>query len=184
MSLDFIRIGTCGALQEDIEPGSHIISKYAIGLDGVANFYQMPYSEDEKAAMNAFIDHSNWGNQLNYPYIKKANERLVDTLKEGMEEGITITANGFYGPQGRAIRIPLSIPDFKENIRTFNWNNTRTTNLEMETSALYALSSALGHNAVTCCLALANRYSNKFMPDYKAEMMELIQTVLNRLFPD
>lgn len=181
VSLDFIRIGTCGALQEDIEPGSHIISKYAIGLDGVANFYQIPYNEDEEQAMHAFIEHSNWGNKLNYPYIKKASSRLLDQLKEGMEEGITITANGFYGPQGRAIRIPLSVPDFKENIRTFQWENIRTTNLEMETSALYALSSALGHNAVTCCLALANRYSNKFMPDYKNEMMGLIQIVLDRL---
>ena len=184
VSLDFVRIGTCGALQEDIEPGSHIISKYAIGLDGVANFYQIPYSEDEEAAMNAFIKHSNWGNKLNYPYIKKANERLVKELSEGMEEGITITANGFYGPQGRAIRVPLSIPDFKENIRTFEWQGTRATNLEMETSALYALSSALGHNAVTCCLALANRYSNKFMPDYKDQMMDLIQIVLDRLIKD
>lgn len=181
VSLDFVRIGTCGALQEDIEPGSHIISKYAIGLDGVANFYQIPYSEDEENAMNAFIQHSKWGNKLNYPYIKKANESLVESLKEGMEEGITITANGFYGPQGRAIRVPLSIPDFKENIRTFEWKGIRATNLEMETSALYALSAALGHNAVTCCLALANRYSNKFMPDYKEQMKELIQIVLNRL---
>ncbi|MBD3637656.1 MAG: nucleoside phosphorylase [Crocinitomicaceae bacterium] len=181
VSLDFIRIGTCGALQEDIEPGSYVISKYAIGLDGVANFYQIPYTEDELLATDSFIKHSNWKDTLNYPYIKKSSDRLCKALQEGMEAGITITANGFYGPQGRAIRIPLSIPDFKENIRTFKWDNCRATNLEMETSALYALSSALGHNAVTCCLALANRYSNKFMPDYKEQMKELIQTVLDRL---
>lgn len=180
-SLDFIRIGTCGALQEDIEPGSRIISKYAVGLDGVANFYQIPYSEDEKQAMSSFLNHTNWQRELNYPYIKKSDDRLRDILKEGMEEGITITANGFYGPQGRAIRIPLSIPDFKENIRTFAHGNARATNLEMETSALYALSDALGHKAVTCCLVLANRYSNKFMPDYKEDMKALIQTVLERL---
>ncbi|UKN02873.1 nucleoside phosphorylase [Paracrocinitomix mangrovi] len=181
VSLDFIRIGTCGALQEDIDPGTYIISKYAIGLDGVANFYEVPYTDDEKSAMDAFIKHSKWGDKLNYPYIKRGSDRLREQLKEGMEEGITTTANGFYGPQGRAIRIPLSIPDFKENIRTFVWDDTRATNLEMETSALYALSDALGHSAITCCLALANRYSNKFMPDYKDQMMELIETVLERL---
>jgi uridine phosphorylase len=181
VSLDFIRIGTCGALQEDIEPGSYILSRYAIGLDGVANFYQIPYSNDEEAAIEAFVKETNWGERLNYPYIKKSSDRLTDILKEGMETGITTTANGFYGPQGRAIRIPLSIPDFKESLRQFKWNGFRATNLEMETSALYALSSALGHNAVTCCLVLANRYSNKFMPDYKEQMKVLIKTVLDRL---
>lgn len=181
VSLDFIRIGTCGALQEDIAPGSHIISKYAIGLDGVANFYHIPFTVDEFDAIDAFISHNRWGDKLNYPYIKKSSDRLRDLLKEGMEEGITTTANGFYGPQGRAIRIPLSVPDFKENLRTYEWGDARATNLEMETSALYALSSALGHDAVTCCLVLANRYSNQFMPDYKTEMQALIQTVLDRL---
>ncbi|MCB9223462.1 MAG: nucleoside phosphorylase [Crocinitomicaceae bacterium] len=181
VSLDFIRIGTCGALQEDIEPGSYVLSRYAIGLDGVANFYQIPYSEDEKHAINSFIKEASWGDKLNYPYIKKSSDRLTNLLAEGMEAGITTTANGFYGPQGRAIRIPLSIPDFKENLRKFKWNGVRATNLEMETSALYALSSALGHNAVTCCLVLANRYSNKFMPDYHEQMKELIKTVLDRL---
>jgi uridine phosphorylase len=180
-SLDFVRIGTCGALQEDLEPGSYVISKYAIGLDGVANFYDIPYTDDEKNAMQSFIKHSNWGETLNYPYIKKSDDRLRDLLKEGMEEGITLTANGFYGPQGRAIRIPLALPDFKEDIRTFKWEGARATNLEMETSALYALSNALGHHAVTCCLVLANRYSNKFMPDYNEQMKTLIHTVLERL---
>lgn len=179
--LDFIRIGTCGALHADIKPGAHIISKYAIGLDGVANFYEVPYTEDEKNALEAFIEHSSWREKLNYPYFKKSSNRLCDLLKEGMEEGITVTANGFYGPQGRTIRIPLSIPDFKENIRLFNWQGVRATNLEMETSALYALSDALGHSAVTCCLVLANRYSNEFMADYKDEMIDLIQLVLDRL---
>ena len=180
-SLDFIRIGTCGALQEDIKTGSYIISKYAIGLDGVANFYELPYTEDEKSAVTSFVEHSNWGEKLNFPYIKRSSDRLRDQLKENMEEGITVTANGFYGPQGRTIRIPLSVPDFKENLRTFEWSGSRATNLEMETSALYALSSALGHNAITCCLVLANRYSNEFMSDYNEEMKGLIQTVLDRL---
>ena len=181
VSLDFVRIGTCGALHPDIKPGSRIISKYAVGLDGVANFYQIPYTEDEQKAKSEFIKVTNWGANLNTPYIKKSSDRLRDLLKDGMEEGITTTANGFYGPQGRAIRIPLSTPDFKENLRAFKWGDVRATNLEMETSAIYALSGALGHEAVTCCLVLANRYSNEFMPDYHSEMKQLIQTVLDRL---
>ena len=180
-SIDFVRIGTCGALHKDIEPGSRIISKYAIGLDGVANFYEMDFTADERDALDAFLQITNWPQKLNYPYIKRSSDRLRNTLREGMEEGVTTTANGFYGPQGRALRLPLSIPDFKEGLRKYSWDSARATNLEMETSALYALSAALGHQAVTCCLVLANRYSNKFMPDYKDAMKELIQTVLDRL---
>lgn len=180
-SLKLIRIGTCGALQESIAPGSHIISKYAIGLDGVANFYQIPYTPNERDAIKDFIEITNWSEQLNTPYIKKSSDELFNLLSSDMISGITITANGFYGPQGRAIRIPLSLPDFKETIRQFNWDNTPVTNLEMETSALYALSEALGHQAVTVCLVLANRYTNSFEPDYATKMGNLIEIVLNRL---
>ena len=180
-SLDLIRIGTCGALQEDILPGSVIISKYALGLDGMVHFYQMPYTQDEKDALNAFHKQVEWNEHLNKPYIKKSSDRLRDLLKEGMEEGITTTANGFYGPQGRAIRVPLSLPDFKENLRRFEWKGTRATNLEMETSGLYALADALGHEAVTVCLVLANRYSNTFEPNYTDKMTDLVQLILTRL---
>ncbi|MFT5824026.1 MAG: uridine phosphorylase [Crocinitomix sp.] len=180
-SLDLVRIGTCGALHADIEPGAHVISKYAVGLDGMAHFYDMPYSQDEKDALVNFYETVNWNSKLNPPYIKKSNDRLLELLKEGMEEGITTTANGFYGPQGRAIRVPLSLPDFKEELRQFKWQGIRATNLEMETSGLYALADALGHNAVTVCLVLANRYSNKFEPNYKDKMADLIRLVLDRL---
>ena len=180
-SLDLVRIGTCGALHPDIAPGSHIISKYAIGLDGVAHFYEMPYSKDEEDALKSFYEVTGWSSKLNPPYIKKSDDRLRNILKEGMEEGITTTANGFYGPQGRAIRVPLSLPDFKENLRQFTWGNSRATNLEMETSGLYALADALGHKAVTVCLVLANRYSNQFEPNYKDKMAALIQLILDRL---
>lgn len=179
--LDLVRIGTCGALHADIKPGSHIISKYAIGLDGVAHFYVMPYTEDERNALSSFYEVTGWSKNLNPPYIKRSSDRLRDLLKEGMEEGITTTANGFYGPQGRAIRVPLSLPDFKENLRQFKWGDVRATNLEMETSGLYALASALGHETVTVCLVLANRYSNEFEPNYKSKMATLIQTILDRL---
>lgn len=180
-SLDLVRIGTCGALHADIEPGAHIISKYAIGLDGVAHFYEMPYTRQEQEALEAFYVQVDWNERLNPPYIKKGSDKLRNLLGEGMEAGITTTANGFYGPQGRAIRIPLSLPDFKSNLRQFRWDDARATNLEMETSGLYALSSALGHEAITVCLVLANRYSNKFEPNYKDKMANLIELVLDRL---
>jgi uridine phosphorylase len=180
-SLNLIRIGTCGSLREDVPPGSHIISRFAIGLDGVAGFYKIPYSENEQQALEAFIKDSHWSTKLNPPYFKCADQQLFDMLKSEMIEGITVTANGFYGPQGRAIRIPLSLPDFKENIRKFSWQGTQVTNLEMETSALYALSDALGHKAVTVCLVLANRYTNSFEPNYSQKMADLIQRILYRL---
>jgi len=180
-SLDIIRIGTCGALQEDIEPGSHIISKYAIGLDGVANFYDIDFSDEELAFKSQFVANSGWPDGLAIPYMVKSNDRLRHILKGLGEEGITTTANGFYGPQGRALRIPLKHPDFKDKIRGFSFENTRATNFEMETSALLALSKALGHNAVTICLVLANRYSNKFESDYNTKMKILIKEVLDRV---
>ncbi len=180
-SLNLIRIGTCGSLQEEVQPGAHIISKYAVGLDGVANFYEIPYSEDELKATESFIATTHWHEKLNVPYLKKSSDDLFNLLKKDMIEGITITANGFYGPQGRAIRIPLSLPDFKDNIRKFSWNNYPVTNLEMETSALYALADALNHKAVTVCLVLANRYTNSFEPNYSQKMADLVQVVLNRL---
>jgi len=180
-SLDIIRIGTCGALQEDIEPGSHIISKYAIGLDGVANFYDINFTEEETEFKTQFLSTSGWPDNLAIPYMVKSNDRLRALLNGLGEEGITTTANGFYGPQGRALRIPLKHPDFKDKIRHFYFKGTRATNFEMETSALLALSKTLGHNAVTICLVLANRYSNKFEPDYETKMRKLIIGVLDRI---
>ena len=144
-SLNLIRIGTCGSLREDVPPGAHIISRFAIGLDGVAGFYQIPFSEDELKATNAFLIDSRWSAKLNPPYFKSADQTLFDKLKSEMVEGITVTANGFYGPQGRAIRIPLSLPDFKEDIRKFSWQGTPVTNLEMETAGIYGLGGLLGH---------------------------------------
>lgn len=179
--LNLIRIGTCGSLQENVAPGAHVISKYAIGLDGMAGFYTIQFTAEELQANENFIQQTNWPVQLNRPYLAKASDQLFDLLKEGMVQGITVTANGFYGPQGRSIRIPLGLPDFKDNIRQFKHQQFQVTNLEMETSALYALSHALNHRAVTVCLVLANRYTNSFEPNYGAKMADLVQLVLKRL---
>jgi uridine phosphorylase len=180
-SLRLVRIGTCGALQENIDPGTAIISKFAIGLDGIAHFYAVSYSEQEKEMLRAFVQHSRWNPYFNQPYLKKSGEKIFEKLKAGMIEGITVTANGFYGPQGRAVRVPLREPDFKEKIRSFSWNGLPVTNLEMETSGIYLLSHALGHESVTVCLVLANRYTGKFEPDYAEKMDRLILEVMTRV---
>jgi uridine phosphorylase len=180
-SLRLVRIGTCGALQEHIEPGTRVISNYAIGLDGIAHFYDSAYTPEEMQILTAFLHQSGWNKDFNQPYLKKAGKKIFETLKEGMTEGITITANGFYGPQGRAVRVPLREPDFKEKIRSFNWRGLPVANLEMETSGIYLLADALGHEAVTICLVLANRYTGKFEPDYAEKMDRLIRDVMARL---
>lgn len=179
-SLKLIRIGTCGALQEGIPVGSAIISKYAIGMDGVANFYDYEQSANEVNALKHFKAKSNWPNDLVIPYITEADHILVEALKNLGEIGITITANGFYGPQGRAIRLPLKHKTFKDNIRQFEWDNLSVMNLEMETSALLSLGKALGHQATTICLALANRYNNTFESNFEIKMKALIKSVLEK----
>ena len=180
-SLKLIRIGTCGALQEGIEVGSAVISKYAIGLDGVANFYSRSISDSETKGIAAFKTKTNWPNDLVVPYLVEANSKLVDLLADLGTVGITVTANGFYGPQGRAIRLPLKYDDLKDRIRSFDWKGTPVTNLEMETSALLSLGKALGHEATTICLVLANRYNNTFASDFDYKMKGLISKVLDRM---
>ena len=150
-------------------------------MDGVANFYDIDFTEEEIEFKTQFLETSGWPDNLAIPYMVKSNDRLRALLNGLGEEGITTTANGFYGPQGRALRIPLKHPDFKEKIRHFSFNNTRSANFEMETSALLSLSKALGHHAVTICLVLANRYSNKFESDYETKMRALIVSVLDRV---
>ena len=180
-TLNLVRVGTCGALHEDIAVGSAIISKYALGMDGVANFYQLEQSENIKTGLAAFKSVAHWPNDLVVPYFAQADQSLVKLLADLGEQGITVTANGFYGPQGRSIRLPLKPYDFKENIRQFEWDGARVTNLEMETSALLALSKDLGHKATTICLVLANRYNNTFESDFDNKMKQLIKRVLNKL---
>jgi uridine phosphorylase len=180
-SLKLIRIGTCGALQADIPVGSAVISKYAIGMDGVANFYDRTISDNEAQAIEVFKAKTNWPNDLVVPYISEANEGLVAMLSHLGRVGITVTANGFYGPQGRAIRLPLKYADMKEQMRLFDWDGFSVTNLEMETSALLSLGKALGHEATTICLVLANRYNNTFATNFEDKMKVMINNVLDRV---
>jgi uridine phosphorylase len=179
--LNIIRLGTSGALQADIPVDSFVISSYGLGFDGLAQFYKGSFEEDEKALQQAFIKDVNWKEELNQPYFAKANNELVERIEEGMIKGITATANGFYGPQGRSLRLSPNVPDLNERLNQFSFEGHRITNFEMETSALYALGGMLGHNTATVCAIIANRFTKTFSEDYKKTVDELIKVLLERL---
>jgi uridine phosphorylase len=179
-ALNLIRIGTSGALQEDIPVDSFVISSHGFGMDGLLHFYQSEKFRDLEIEKE-IINQCNWPNGFNRPYVVKAPGTIYNTLKEGMFSGITGTACGFYGPQGRKLRLGLQIDDLNERLTNFKMGNTRITNFEMETSALYGLSALLGHNAATCCAIIANRIAKQYSSNYKLAVDKLIQTVLNRV---
>ena len=179
--LNLIRIGTSGALQEDVEVDSFVASKYGLGLDGLLNFYETKYSKDEKALRDAFIYHCAYPQRLTRPYIVEGNQDLRLKIGYGMTMGITATASGFYAPQGRILRLELEYDDLIKKINSFEWNDERVTNFEMETSALYGLGSLLGHNTLTVCAIIANRLKGEFSKDYKKTVDGLIETVLDRI---
>ena len=129
----------------------------------------------------AFLSQVNWPNEANSPYFTIGNKTLIDHLGNGFTKGITATANGFYGPQGRSLRLKTRVPELNEQLNQFNYNNLRITNFEMETSALYGLSAMLGHKACTVCAIIANRFKKEYSKDYKKTVNQLIEITLNRL---
>lgn len=177
--LNLIRLGTSGSLQDDILVDSFLISEYAIGFDGLAHFHE---NTDciEKEMSEAFIKHSDWPQKLPDPYIIKASENLLQKFK-GYNKGITATAPGFYAPQGREIRLKSAIPNMHESLNTFNYNDNRITNFEMESSALYYLGQSLGHNTITICAIIGNRVSKTQSENYKETVEELIIEVLDKI---
>ena len=179
--LNIIRLGTSGSLQADIPVDSFVISEYGLGFDGLAGFYDGVFEKDELLLKEAFDNQINWGPEINPPYFAKGSSELIQKLEEGMHKGITATANGFYGPQGRSLRLAAKIPNLNEQLNEFKHNGFKITNFEMETSALYALSGMLGHNACTVCAIIANRFKGEYSKDYKLTVDKLIQLVLTRL---
>lgn len=178
--LKLIRLGTSGALQEDIPVDSLVASEYGLGMDGLLHFYRHSF-EAEKAILDAFIEHSRWPAVMNQPYLVKGNEELLAHIGRDMHQGITATASGFYGPQGRVLRLAPSLPDLNERLTSFRFQNLRITNFEMETSALFGLSQLLGHHAATFCAIIANRIRKEYSKDYKKSVEKLVGTVLDRL---
>ncbi len=180
--LNLIRIGTSGALQEDIPvDNSYIVSRYALGLDGLAYFYEDGPFVMEREMTASFINQMNWDEDLPKPYAIKSSDYLLNILGHDLRKGITLTAPGFYAPQGRELRLKTTDNTIIDRARKFEYGESRITNFEMETSALYSLSAMLGHEALTVCNIIANRISNKFSPDYHSSMQKLIQLMLDRV---
>ncbi len=180
-TLDIIRIGTSGALQADIEVDTFVASAYGLGMDGLMNFYHYNETILEKDLTQQFIDQTGWNKKLAYPYIIKASPKLMKTIAAGLTSGITATASGFFGPQGRELRIPLAYPELNEKIESFNYEGNRITNFEMETAAIYGLGQTLGHNTLTICDIIANRVTRTYSKDYKRSVKKLIEFVLEKI---
>lgn len=180
-SLDLIRIGTCGILQPDIPLHSYIVTTHAFGLDNIAHFYNISFTDEEQKITEAIIEHVGFPSKI-HPYTIKASENLVSKLSSDCTfEGITITSSGFYGPQGRQLRLKNSIENFNEKLTAFRLEDYKVSNFEMESSALFALGKNLGHQCATICLGVANRPNMEFTRGCNIEMMEMIEYVLERI---
>lgn len=183
-SLEIVRIGTSGGLQLFTPVGTYVCAAKSIGLDGVLNFYEGRNAVCNLPLERAFINHMGWTGNLcaPAPYVIDANAELVDRIAgEDMVRGITIAANGFFGPQGRELRIPLADPHQNEKIEDFEYRGMRITNFEMESSAIAGLSRLMGHKATTVCLIIANRVVKEANTSYKNTIDSLIKTVLDRI---
>ncbi len=180
--LNIVRIGTSGALQADIPVGSNVISEFGLGFDGLLYYYEYEFDEIESELAEKIGQHLNLNKALSTPYVCKGSEVLIHKLSKGMIPGITATASGFYGPQGRKLRLNPLDPGINDRLRTFTHKNYHITNFEMETSALYGLGRMLGHDCCTCCAIIANRIRNEFSKDYQKDIDRLIETVLERIF--
>ncbi|NLT03914.1 MAG: nucleoside phosphorylase [Bacteroidales bacterium] len=180
--LNLVRIGTCGGLQPDLPPGTFLISAKSVSLDGLLLFYDGSEAIRDLPLEKAFCQQTQWPVAFNHPCVVTADPELVARIGgTDMKQGVTITANGFYGPQGRELRIPLAKPDLNEQLTAFSFEGQRITNYEMESSAVAGLGALLGHKAMTVCLVIANRLSTQVNVDYKSAMKALVTTVLDRL---
>lgn len=180
-SLNIIRLGTSGALQPDIPVDSTVISTHGIGIDGMLYYYSSLKDVYDREMTDAFIQQSNWDANFPRPYAVAASEKLLNLFSSGHLSGITATAPGFYGPQGRKLRLETTHPDLNEAISGFRYNGQRIVNFEMETSALYGLGKMLGHETLTICAIIANRVIKKYSSDYKITVKKLIEQVLEKL---
>lgn len=180
-SLRLYRLGTSGALQADIPVGTFVASSHGVGLDGLMWFYQQAGAVIDEKLTAAFLKDLNWPNDLPKAYVIPASDLLLSTVGKGYMQGITATAPGFFGPQGRVLRLPLAYPDLNDRISGFNYEGKKVTNFEMETSALYGLSKALGHQAMTVCAIIANRQRKEYSKDYKLSVVELIEDLLENV---
>ena len=180
--LTLVRIGTCGGLQEYTPVGTFIASEKSIGFDGLLNFYSGRNDVCDLPFEEAFKQHMQWDPQLCAPYVIDADKETLERIAgDEMVRGVTIACGGFFGPQGRELRIPLADPKQNEKVESFEYNGHRITNFEMESSALAGLARLMGHKAVTCCMVIANRRAKNVNANYKNSIDELIKLVLERI---
>ena len=180
-TLSILRIGTCGAIQPEIPLGSFIMSHISIGCDGLLNWYD---ERDSIALLDfeeAFKEHVHWDRHLPDPYFVKASDRLIELFSDCTVKGMTVSASGFYGPQGRIVRQGLAMPDMLENFETFEFKGYKITNFEMEGSVIAGMAAKLGHEAATLCCAIAHRYHKDANTDYKPRVNELVRLAFGRM---
>ena len=181
-TLTCVRIGTCGGLQPFTPTGTFIASVKSIGFDGLLNYYAGRNDVCDLQLEAAFKEHMKWDSIKGAPYVSVADTALINQIAgDDMVRGYTISCGGFYGPQGRKIRIPLADPDQNEKVESFEYDGMKVCNFEMESSALAGLASLLGHRAMTCCMVIANRYAQEMNTEYKNTIDTLIQRVLDRI---
>jgi len=180
-ALNIIRIGTSGALQADIPVDGFLLSTHGLGFDGLLNFYDVANAVESEELVDAFIKHTGWNTNLARPYLVAGSQTLISKLESEMHKGITATAPGFYAPQGRELRLNAAMKNLNEQLTSFSFKGQRITNFEMETSALFGLGAALGHNCATVCAIIGNRVTMQFSKDYKKAVEKLIDTVLERV---
>jgi uridine phosphorylase len=180
-SLNLVRIGTSGGLQEDMNVDSFLMTETAIGFDGLLNFYKRRDEVCKDDIEAAFLKHMSWNPRIATPYFVDGSKVLLDKLGEGIRKGLTISAPGFYGPQGRVLRLEIQDAEINDKIRAFRFDNKCITNYEMESSALFGLSALLGHEAATVCVIIANRYAGQYSKDYKPAVKDLITIILDRM---
>ncbi len=179
--LTLVRLGTSGALQPEIELGSFVMTEISVGFDGLLNFYANRNLISDLEMEEAFLKHTNWNPLCAKPYFCKSSSKLISLFKDFTIPGVTISAPGFYGPQGRVLRLPLADPLLNDKIVSFNYKGRKITNFEMESSAINGLSLLLGHDSLTICTIIANRVVKDATKDYKPYISKLIENTLDKL---
>ncbi len=180
--LTMVRIGTSGALQPELSLGTPVIAEKSIGFDGVLNYYRDRNKVADLEFEHALCHHTDWNPLWAKPYVVDADKELVERIGgDDMVRGNTISAVGFYGPQGRYVRLPLANPDLNRRIEEFEYNGRRITNYEMESAPLQGMGRLMGHKCMTVCSIIANRFNNEANPNYKSGIKDLVSTVLERI---
>ena len=176
--LDIIRIGTAGSLQADIPVDSFVVSSHGLGIDNLLNFYRHEQNEEEKELLHSFVTLTQMHNRFSYPYINSASASLIKHFVRGYHHGITVTCPGFYGPQGRILRLGLSNPTLIDKLTQFHFGNYRIANFEMETAGIYGLGKIFNHHCLSISAIVANRITKQFSKDGNATMEKLVMKTL------